>query len=133
MLCEDLNSLVLDVKMTTACPLTLPFSLPTVLFFVQKADMIVFPEDGIMFSFSKWADVNTTAEDVPDAGAVPCVDKKDHLPVLTNLSCMAKENQMYVVANLIDKKPCTRQPCPEKTVFYNTNVAFDRNGTLVSR
>lgn len=100
---------------------------------VEKADMIVFPEDGIMFSFSKWADVNTTAEDVPDAGAVPCVDKKDHLPVLTNLSCMAKENQMYVVANLIDKKPCTRQPCPEKTVFYNTNVAFDRNGTLVSR
>uniref|UniRef100_V5I2E9 Putative biotinidase and vanin n=1 Tax=Ixodes ricinus TaxID=34613 RepID=V5I2E9_IXORI len=99
----------------------------------EKADMIVFPEDGIMFGFSKRADVDATAEDVPEKGGVPCVDKKDHLPVLANLSCMAKENQMYVVANLVDKKPCTRQPCPEKTIFYNTNVAFDRNGTLVSR
>ncbi|CAN7996884.1 unnamed protein product [Ixodes hexagonus] len=100
----------------------------------EQVDIIVFPEGGIMFSFAKWDDVNKTAEDVPDAGAVPCVDKKANMPVLTNLSCLAKENQIYVVANLVDKKPCKHGPCPEhNTTFYNTNVAFDRNGTLISR
>lgn len=100
----------------------------------RNAEMIVFPEDGIMFGFLKWDDVNKTAEDVPNVGAVPCLDAKDHLPVLKNLSCLARENQMYLVANLVDKKPCTKGPCPgNNTFFYNTNVAFDRNGTLVSR
>ncbi|KAH8038707.1 hypothetical protein HPB51_002851 [Rhipicephalus microplus] len=49
---------------------------------------------------------------------------------------MAQNNSIYLVANLIDRKPCNESDhsCPrDKVKYFNTNVAFDRNGTLVAR
>lgn len=101
----------------------------------KQMDMIVFPEGGLMFGMITSGELSKYAEDIPDPGANPChSENKAHFPVLANLSCAAESNHIYVVANFYDKKPCQPgKPCPDKTLYYNTNVAFDRNGTVVSR
>lgn len=100
----------------------------------EKADIIVFPEDGILFGFKDREEVSKWAEDIPGPGVTPCGG--NHSTLLANLSCLARSNKIYLVANIIDKKPCNESEhgCPrDKTKFFNTNVAFDRNGTLISR
>ncbi|GIX94632.1 pantetheinase [Caerostris darwini] len=89
----------------------------------------------------------------PECGYVnPCVqkDKFHNYQILSKLSCLAKENKLYVVANTLDFKKCKTietcdadgiDECPSKEsacpedggYFYNTNIVFDRKGTLVSR
>ncbi|XP_050043889.1 pantetheinase-like [Dermacentor andersoni] len=100
----------------------------------ENADIIVFPEDGILYRFKNREEVGKWAEDIPKAGVVPC--GSEETPLLANLSCLAKDHKMYLVANIVDKKPCneSEHDCPrDKVKYFNTNVAFDRNGTLVSR
>lgn len=100
----------------------------------EKADIIVFPEDGILYRFKDREEVGKWAEDIPEAGVVPC--GSENTPLLSNLSCLAKDHKIYLVANIVDKKPCNESEhgCPrDKVKYFNTNVAFDRNGTLVSR
>ncbi|XP_064467664.1 pantetheinase-like [Ornithodoros turicata] len=104
---------------------------------LQGSDIIVFPELGILF-FKNALD---HAEDIPEPGNVnPCQSSAHNnlsWPILSNLSCLARDNEIYLVANVIDKKPCVQPNCSNRSnggyIYYNTNVAFDRNGTLVSR
>lgn len=103
---------------------------------LELADIIVFPEDGILFDLKDREEVNKWAEDIPEPGVLPCLKENVTTPLLANLSCMAQESHIYLVANIIDKKPCNTSDhgCPrDKIKYFNTNVAFDRNGTLVSR
>lgn len=44
------------------------------------------------------------------------------------LSCMAKENEIYLVANLIE-----RVDNEGELLLHNTNIAFDSNGKVLAR
>uniref|UniRef100_L7M384 Putative biotinidase and vanin n=1 Tax=Rhipicephalus pulchellus TaxID=72859 RepID=L7M384_RHIPC len=100
----------------------------------EGAHIIVFPEDGILYRLKDREEVAKWAEDIPDIGVMVCGSQ--NMSILSNLSCMAQSNRIYLVANLIDRKPCNKSDhsCPlDKVKYFNTNVAFDRNGTLVAR
>lgn len=51
------------------------------------------------------------------------------------LSCSALENQMYLVVDVSEKTPCDNSTsCPPSgSVLHNTQVVFDRNGTVIAR
>lgn len=120
----------------------------------EKADIIVFPEDSLVgegpirgVPGSAWRDgIALQAEDVPDPRStdqpiIPCDNSDfDDRPILQNLSCIAAENKIYLVTCLADIKQCTPSnitqdgECREDGfLMYNTQVAFDRKGTLVAR
>ncbi|XP_035828945.1 pantetheinase [Aplysia californica] len=108
----------------------------------QGASIIVFPEDGLYgFSFTRDT-VQPFLEDIPDPKAVtwsPCLDPERYpdTEVQRQLSCMARNNSIYLVADIGDKKPCNvteDQKCPQDGRYqYNTAVAFDPDGYLVAR
>lgn len=57
-------------------------------------------------------------------------------PVQTKLSCMARDNFIYVVANIGDKKLCNISDvgCPDDgQYYYNSAVVYDSQGKLVAR
>lgn len=59
-----------------------------------------------------------------------------YTPVQQRLSCLAKENVIYIVVNVGDKKPCNASDphCPSDGRYqYNTDVVFDSEGRLVAR
>ncbi|XP_003465665.1 pantetheinase isoform X1 [Cavia porcellus] len=106
----------------------------------QGAQIIVTPEDGIYGMIFTRTSIYSYLEDIPDPQVnwIPC-DNPNRFglaPVQRRLSCLAKGNAIYVVANIGDKKPCnTSDPqCPPDGRYqYNTNVVFDSQGKLVAR
>ncbi|XP_005859080.1 PREDICTED: pantetheinase isoform X2 [Myotis brandtii] len=125
----------------------------------QGAHIIVTPEDGLYgWNFNRES-IYPYLEDIPDPQVnwIPCnhpnrIEANDgknyqmvtyinalkfgHTPVQERLSCLAKENSIYVVANIGDKKPCNASDpqCPSDGRYqYNTDVVFDSQGKLVAR
>ncbi|CAL1293393.1 unnamed protein product [Larinioides sclopetarius] len=103
----------------------------------QGADVIIFPEYGIIPP-AKRDKLKKFLEYIPDpkkSPVNPCEqnDTFSTRPILNTLSCMAKENSIFVVANMGDIQKCDGDPqCSEDGVFqFNANVVFDRDGTLV--
>lgn len=67
----------------------------------------------------------------------PCTDTsfEDRL-ILKRLSCMARNYEIVLVANMGDKQPCnvTVPPCPPNGWYqFNTDVVFERDGTLIAK
>lgn len=113
----------------------------------KGAQIIVFPEDGL-FDGSMWR-IAPVLEQIPDPDELnplndnPCI-QSDFFPqnkILVQLSCIARENQLYLVANYGTKQACkpatklgNNQTCPESGQFaYNTNVVFDNQGKFIKR
>lgn len=52
------------------------------------------------------------------------------------MSEAAAKHKVYVIVNLQERAECTNstKDCPARGYFlYNTNVAFDRKGTVIAR
>ncbi|XP_029720932.2 vanin-like protein 1 [Aedes albopictus] len=98
----------------------------------KLTDIVVFPE----------LTLNSPNDPVPvpdpkDA-IIPCIPNGTEL--LSQLSCLAIETGKYMVINLSESFECDSlpandpRPCdPNATNRYNTNVVFDRNGTVIAR
>nr|XP_045015164.1 vascular non-inflammatory molecule 2 isoform X2 [Jaculus jaculus] len=104
----------------------------------QGAQIIVTPEDALYgWKFTRES-IFPYLEDVPDPQVdwIPCRDphRFGHTPIQERLSCLAKNNSIYVVANIGDRKPCKSHGCPHNGYYqYNTDVVYDKEGKLVAR
>ncbi|KAH8265169.1 hypothetical protein KR044_011590, partial [Drosophila immigrans] len=102
----------------------------------SATDIIIFPEATLdnfnVFGF------------VPDGGQKvnPCLDDpeaKYYAEYLVAISCAARNASKYLVVNVPEHELCSvhpedPRPCaPDGFNTYNTNVAFDRSGTVISR
>ncbi|KAK0082202.1 hypothetical protein PV325_010891 [Microctonus aethiopoides] len=107
----------------------------------NEVDIIVFPEASLMgglgSSENNRSPSLSAGSYIPDPkdAKVPCTDQSSNVnEVVKALSCAAKSFAMYVVVNLHEKEKCTGDKCPKDGhMLYNTNVAFDRTGTVVGR
>jgi pantetheine hydrolase len=81
-------------------------------------------------------------ENIPDPTKTEwnaCENRKpdNSTAIMNRLSCLAEENEIYVVVNMGDIKPCSKSTdphCPEDGRYqYNTNVVFDNKGKLIAR
>ncbi|XP_012404798.1 pantetheinase [Sarcophilus harrisii] len=106
----------------------------------QGAHIIVTPEYGIFGFIFDRINVYPYLEDIPHPKVnwTPCTDSKrfGNTPVQERLSCMARNNSIYVVANIGDRKTCdsTVAKCPSNGYYqYNANVVYDSEGKLVAR
>nr|AXB88460.1 symplectin/biotinidase-like protein 3 [Octopoteuthis deletron] len=111
----------------------------------QRHDIIVFPEYGLfgIFGYAKYArrsEVYPFLETIPDPRKEswnPCFDRSSNgSEIQKELSCMAKDYDVYVVANVGEKLACKKSDrnCPKDGRYqYNTNVVYSTNGTLVAK
>ncbi|XP_020842750.1 pantetheinase-like [Phascolarctos cinereus] len=106
----------------------------------QGAHIIVTPEYGISGFISNRLKIYPFLEDIPHPKVnwTPCTDHSrfGNTPVQERLSCMARNNSIYLVANMMDRKTCdpTVSKCPSNGYYqYNTNVVYDSEGKLVAR
>lgn len=111
----------------------------------KGSDIIVFPEDGLYgFKFTRRDEVFLYLDNIPNPPSLgtswnPCTepDRFKNTEVIHLLSCMARNFSIAVVANMGDVEYCkkTSDPhCPDDGRYqFNTDVAFDTDGTLLAR
>lgn len=108
-------------------------------------NIIVFPEDGIFHANRSY--MKPVLSEIPDPELLddtnnnPC-DQPElfNCDVLKKLSCIAKENHLYVVANFGTIQSCSPNStvgdrvCPESGHFtLNTDVVLDASGNYIKR
>lgn len=89
----------------------------------KTADIVVFPEASLLHGDkSLFVKVPYSNE-----SKAPADDETLH-PALRELSWAARNNSIYVVINIHEK-----YESHNNTLLYNTNVVFDRNGSIIAR
>ncbi|KAJ3651385.1 hypothetical protein Zmor_017432 [Zophobas morio] len=72
-------------------------------------------------------------------GDNPFNDSKEYPDYMKTLSSMAVNFNTYLVTNIIEKVKCDTSSSDSENCkntgyyYYNTDVVFDRNGTIISR
>uniref|UniRef100_T1JDU7 CN hydrolase domain-containing protein n=1 Tax=Strigamia maritima TaxID=126957 RepID=T1JDU7_STRMM len=111
----------------------------------EKAIVVVFPEYGIRtLEFDKISReaILPETQTVPDPKEVswnPCLNPTEYnqTDALHILSCAATNNSIAIVANILSREECKDENdpnCPSDGHYlYNTNIVFDKNGTLIAR
>jgi predicted amidohydrolase len=114
------------------------------------AQIIVFPEYGLIgfanrpFATTKKAAYAALFDEIPEPnGDVPCLnpDRYANAPTIVTLSCGARNSGIAIVGALGDivRCPneaypgCAQQPSDNKTLQFNTAVAFDTDGTFLQK
>ncbi|XP_054264602.1 vanin-like protein 1 [Macrosteles quadrilineatus] len=93
---------------------------------LSEVDIIVFPEGGL-----SGHNVRKSIElPSPEEKANPCTESTKYHTALVLLSCAAKKYNMYAVINTGEQYYSSTT---NKTEYYNSNVAIDKNGTVVAR
>ncbi|XP_062567034.1 pantetheinase-like [Saccostrea cucullata] len=108
---------------------------------LQRVDIIVFPEDGLTYMGHTRKSIRPYLEFIPDPKTEkwnPCEhpEKYPETEVQHTLSCLAKNNSLYLVANMGDIQPCEAPngTCPSDHHYqFNTDVVYDSNGTLIAK
>lgn len=106
----------------------------------KGADILVVPEDGIVFSENSRDETLRFGEFIPNHPTQMCQSQyaRTH-PIVHRLSCIAKSNHLYLEANVIDIQPCrnlNKTSCPKWSdgqFAFNTAVLFDKFGTLLAK
>jgi predicted amidohydrolase len=110
----------------------------------RKAQIIVFPEDGIYGMGYQRQNIKPFLETIPKTSTLdppwnPCSEPNrfSNTEVLHELSCIAMNNSIAVVANMGDLQPCFKPSdpnCPDDDHYqYNTDVVFDVDGTFLAK
>ncbi|CAL4090933.1 unnamed protein product [Meganyctiphanes norvegica] len=107
----------------------------------KQVDILVFPENGIVSLHPDGRnDTERYGQYVPDPKdkVVPCLLPVNNRTEVTNaLSCMARKGGMYVVVNMAERADCKKgqdKGCDDDgNLFFNCNVVFDRNGTVIAK
>ncbi|XP_061163464.1 pantetheinase-like [Saccostrea echinata] len=108
---------------------------------LQSVDIIVFPEDGLTYLGHSRKSIQPYLEYIPDPNRElwnPCENPKKYpnTEVQHTLSCLAKNNSLYIVANMGDIQPCdaANDTCPPDHHYqFNTDVVYDSFGTLIAK
>nr|XP_025853585.1 vascular non-inflammatory molecule 3-like [Vulpes vulpes] len=107
----------------------------------QGTHIIVTPEDGIYGWVFTRETICPYLEDIPDPDAnwISCRDPHTfgYTVVQKRFRCLAKDNSIYIVANIGDKKPCNAsdpQSPPHPSGHYqdNSGVVSDSKGRLMA-
>ena len=106
------------------------------------AQIVVFPENAIL-----GVDLERTRKNIypyleviptPQlSNLIPCSDAEySDRPILTNLSCFARNYNVVLVANMGEVQHCSGDfvDCPKDGHFqFNTNVVFENDGRLIAK
>ena len=109
--------------------------------FLQGVKLITFPEYGIYGIRMSRKRMSLFAETIPDpknSHRIPCEDpefKGKSTEIQRLLSCIARDNKMFLVINMAGRESCHRElGCPSDGQYlFNTNVVFSPKGEIVAR
>ena len=110
-------------------------------FISQGARIIVFPEYGLYGLNWTRESIQPYLEYIPDistSGWNPCDNpmKYSNTDTQRNLSCIAKNSSIFLVANMGARQPCddTEATCPPDGHYqFSANVVYGSNGDFVGR
>ena len=107
----------------------------------QMANILVFPEFGLLPDTSTRESIFPYAEQIPEMNenVIPCDNMVEfsQRPILYRMSCAAILNKISVLINTVDLVPCNTsidENCPYDNHYqYNTDIVFDELGMVAAK